>query len=338
MTRQFCERYEVSAQFTRLEDLLCQARPDVVHITTPPQSHHSIGLECLRTGCHLYVEKPFTLTAREAEELIAEAEARQLKLTVGHNYQFSHAANEVRSLVAAGFLGGAPVHIESYYCYDLGDPAYAKAMLRDPYHWVRHLPGGLLQNIISHGIARIAEYLTGSEPRVIAHGLTSALLRSVGENELVDELRTIIDDGATTAYFTFSSQMRPGLHQVRIYGPKNGLILDELQQTVIQLSGKKQKSFLEQFRPPLNLGMQYVKSTIRNGRLFLKADFHSNRGLKILIDKFYRAIRDGDPLPISYQEILQTARIMDEIFHQITRKRAQLVPAPGSQPALRGSH
>ena len=49
--------------------------------------------------------------------------------------------------------------MESYYCYDLTDPGYARALLGDKQHWVRQLPGQLLHNIISHGIARIAEFL-----------------------------------------------------------------------------------------------------------------------------------------------------------------------------------
>ena len=62
---------------------------------------------------------------------------------------------------------------------------------------------------------------------MIAHGFTSPLLKSIGETEIIDELRVIIHDGETTAYFTFSSQMRPMLHQLRLYGPKNGLIMDD---------------------------------------------------------------------------------------------------------------
>jgi hypothetical protein len=50
----------------------------------------------------------------------------------------------------------------------------------------------------------------------------------VGENEFIDELRVIIcEQERTTAYFSFSSQMRPALHQFRIYGDNHGLILDQ---------------------------------------------------------------------------------------------------------------
>ena len=100
----------------------------------------------------------------------------------------------MRALVESGYLGGPPVHMESYYGYDLGDPSYARALLGDKQHWVRRLPGKLLHNIISHGIARIAEFLTSDDPQVIAHGFASPLLKGIGETEIVDELRVMISE------------------------------------------------------------------------------------------------------------------------------------------------
>src|SRR5213078_2674165 len=98
---------------------------------------------------------------------------RRLKITAGHDDQFRHAARRMRALVERGFLGGSPVHMESYYCYELGRTEYAGALLGDKRHWVRRLPGKLLHNIISHGVARIAEFLTTDSPKVIAYGFTS---------------------------------------------------------------------------------------------------------------------------------------------------------------------
>jgi len=319
MARQLQQRLNAPAAFTDVSELIAQARPDVVHITTPPQTHYALGKLCLENGCHVYIEKPFTVNFAEAEELISLANRGNLKLTVGHNAQFSHAANEMRKLVAEGYLGGPPVHMESYYCYDLGDARYAKALLGDSSHWVRGLPGGLLQNTISHGISKIAEFMAGDAPEVVAYGFTSRLLQSVGEREIVDELRVIINDGgAATAYFTFSSQMRPSLHLLRLYGPKNGLIMDENQQTVIRLKGARQKSYLEQFLPPWSMAKQYVKNSIGNIRKFAKADFQTSYGMRFLIREFYRSIVENGPPPIPYHEIMRTARIMDDIFSQLS--------------------
>ncbi len=123
---------------------------------------------CLQSGCHVYVEKPFTIDTAEAEELIKLANQKNLKITAGHNAQFTHAMARMRRLVKNGYLGGKPLHLESRYCYDFGNESYAKALLGDKEHWVRKLHGSLLQNIISHGISKIAEFLTGDNPIVIA--------------------------------------------------------------------------------------------------------------------------------------------------------------------------
>jgi predicted dehydrogenase len=324
MARQLYERFPVERYFSDVQQLLEEARPEVVHITTPPGSHFSIAKLCLEWGCHVYVEKPFTLYEADARALIDLALAKNLKVTAGHDDQFSHVARRMRALVQQGFLGGPPVHMESYYCYELGNSTYARALLADKSHWVRRLPGKLVQNIISHGIARIAEYLTTESPRIMVHAFTSPLLRGMGETEIIDELRVLISEQErTTAYFTFSSQMRPALHQFRIYGPKNALILDQDQETLIRLPGTRLKSYLEKFGAPLTLAKQYCDNVFTNLGTFAAKDFHMKSGMKYLIESFYRSITEGEPLPIPYHEILLAASIMDSIFAQLQEQGAE---------------
>jgi predicted dehydrogenase len=318
MARQMSERFPVERWFTDVEELLDVGRPEIVHITTPPQSHFALGKRCLEAGCNVYIEKPFTLNAAEAEDLIRICNKNNLKMTVGHNAQFTHAAVRMRELIGKGFLGGPPVHMESYYCYNFADQSYAAALLGDKDHWVRKLPGKLLQNIISHGISKIAEFLPGESADVIAHGFTSPLLRRINENDIVDELRVLISgmDG-TTAYFTFSSQMSPALHQFRIYGRQNSLLIDDDQQTLIRVNGKQYKSYLNQFVPHCVNAKQYLDNFRINTVKFLKAEFHNDAGMKYLIESFYRSVMANTPLPISYREIILTSRIMDAIFSHL---------------------
>jgi predicted dehydrogenase len=320
MAKQLAERFKIPGQFSDVDAMLTDCRPDVVHVTTPPTNHFDLGRQCLTAGCHVYIEKPFTLNTEEAQELIALASKSQRKVTVGHDLQFSHAARRMRQLVRDGYLGGRAVHLESYYCYDLSEPAYAKALLADKQHWVRRLPGKLLHNIISHGIARIAEFIDDDSPKVIAHGFVSPLLTSLGETEIIDELRVIVSaSSGATGYFTFSSQMRPSLNEFRIYGAKNGILVDDEQQTVIKLPGKRLKSYAEKFVSPLMLARQQVGNVAVNARKFLGNDFHMKAGMKCLIESFYNSIEKETPPPILYREILLTSRIMDSIFEQINR-------------------
>ncbi len=320
MARQMAERFTIGKYFSKVQEMLDAVRPDVVHITTPPSSHFPLGKMCLEAGCNVYVEKPFTLNTAEAEDLIKLADQKGLKVTAGHNAQFTHAMVRMRELVKNGYLGGKPVHMESHYCYSFGDESYAKALLGDSEHWVRKLPGSLLQNIISHGISKIAEFLSGDNPMVIAHGFTSPFLKKIGEHDIVDEVRVIIrDEDSTTAYFTFSSQISPTPHQFRLYGPKNSLIVDDDHQIVIKVDNTEYKSYLRYFIPPLGYAKQYVGNFSRNLKKFVKKDFHlpNDAALKTLIESFYNSIAGNAPLPLSYKEILLTSKIMDDIFAQI---------------------
>lgn len=318
MAQQLYERFPIKSCFPDIAALLGEARPDVVHVTTPPASHYELARLCLEAGCHVYVEKPFALNAVDAEDLLHLARQKGLKITAGHDDQFRPATRRMRTLIHSGFLGDGPLHLESYYGYEIARTGYAGALLGDKQHWVRRLPGKLLHNIISHGIARIAEFLTTDSPDVIAYGFTSAQLRNLGETEIIDELRVIIaEEERATAYFTFSSQMRPSLHQFRVYGSENGLILDQDQETLVRLRGNKLKSYAETFVAPLIMADQYLKGVMTNVRLFAARDFHMKTGMRYLIEAFYRAIVDGAPDPIPDHEILRTARIMDLIFVQL---------------------
>ena len=326
MAEQLAERFSVCRFSDDLTRLLKEVRPDVVHITTPPQSHFALAAECIDAGCHVYVEKPFTLNTGEAVQLIRMAEERNVKLTVGHNAQFNWENTQARELVKAGFLGGPPVYIESYYTYNLGDAAYARALLGDKDHWIRRLPGRLLHNIISHGIARIAEFMESDAPLVSAHGYASPLLRSIGETEVIDELRAHITDGPNlTATFVFSSQLTPPVNGCRFYGTRNSIVVDNVHHTVIRSKHRGYKSYVNYFIPPVHTAREYLRSSRMNMARFLRSEFHDDSGVKNLVEAFYRSTLGETPLPISYAEILRTSKIMDDIF-------AQLRDAPVAKP------
>ena len=210
------------------------------------------GKQCLEFGSHVYLEKPFTITAEEAESLIQLADRRDLKITAGHNLQFTLEMLEMRRLLKQGFLGGKPVHVESHFSYDLGDTTFVGALLGNREHWVRQLPGQLLHNILSHGIAKLAEFLDDDLIEIVAKADQSPRLRSLGGEEVLDELRVLIrDKTGTTAFFCFSTQIKPALNQLRICGPANSIVVDHASGSLIRNKNRSYKSYLTYFVPPL---------------------------------------------------------------------------------------
>jgi predicted dehydrogenase len=240
-----------------------------------------------------------------------------VQVTAGHNYQFTLEMLDMRRLVQEGYLGGAPVHLECHWSYDLGDASYVGPIVSSRRHWVRQLPGQLLQNVISHGIARLAEFL-GDDVVVHAIGHQSAQLRRLGGEEVIDELRVLLRDASgVTASFCFSTQLKPGMNQLRICGPANALLVDQVSGSLICHANASDKSYLTYVRPPLRVASQHVRNAVRNVRRFARRELYQDGGVKELISRFYDSIRTGGPPPIPYREILLTARIMDTVFEQV---------------------
>lgn len=324
MAKQLGERFGVSQCFSDLQEMLGATTPDVVHITTPPQSHFSIARECLESGSHVYLEKPFTVTTEEAESLIKLAESRGLIMTAGHNYQFTLEMLEMRRLVNKGFLGGRPVHLESDWSYDLTDTSYLGPVLASRAHWVRQLPGQLLHNVLSHGIARLAEFLDNELMEIIAMAGQSPRLRSLGGEEVLDELRVLIrDKNGMTALFCFSTQIKPGLNQLRIFGPANSIVVDHASGSLIRNKNRSYKSYLTYFVPPLKSAREHLRNARINMTNFLRRRLYQDFGMKELIERFYDSIQTGGAPPVPYREIILTTRIMDAIFAQIYGNEAR---------------
>ena len=323
MAAQLAERFHVPRVFTSAEEMLREARPDAVHVTTPAQSHFPLGRLCLYAGCHVYMEKPFTETTAEAEELIRLAHEKGLRMTAGHNLQFSPEAMRMRELVKAGFLGGPPVHVESIQCYSHDEPTYGRAVLGDPNHWVRRLPGSLMHNLISHGVSKVAEFLAGDSPDVVSVSFSSPYLESLGQTDIVDEVRALIrDERGTTAFFLFTTQFGAGSNELRLYGRTANLFIDNTNRTVIRVTPSHYKSYLRYFLAPWTHAREHVRNSFHNMRRFMQKDFQMDYGMRKLMELFYSAVRDDSPDPIPTSEILRTSRIMESIFQQVPRNRA----------------
>jgi predicted dehydrogenase len=305
------------ATFTDPAEMLRTGDVEAVHITTPPQSHFALAQLCLEAGCHVYLEKPFTVNAVEADELIDAAAARGRHITVGHNLQFSPEAMRLRKLVHDGVLGGPPVHLECVQCYSHDDPTYGRAVLADPTHWVRRLPGTLLHNLVSHGVAKIAEFLDGDSPELLSITFSSPYLVQHNQRDIVDEVRAVLrDNRGTTAFFLFTTQCAAASNELRLFGKACNVTLDNTYRTVLRTAPSRHKSYLRYFLAPQAHAAENSRNTLVNMRQFARKEFQMDFGMRKLMELFYCAVRNEAPDPIPLSEIRRTARIMDAMFDQ----------------------
>ena len=93
---------ETTTDFT---EILFSTDIDAVAIVTPVFTHYELAKKALDNGKHVFVEKPFTSTAAQADELIELADKKNLKIMVDHTFLFTGAVKKIKELVDDNVLG-----------------------------------------------------------------------------------------------------------------------------------------------------------------------------------------------------------------------------------------
>jgi predicted dehydrogenase len=318
MAEQMSVRYGIPAAYDSYEKLLERERPDVVHITTPPQSHVALARAAIDAGCHVYVEKPVALNHADSKTLVEYAQKAGKQLTVGYTYLFDPPALEMRRVIAEGGIGNV-LHVESWYGYSIAGQ-FGSAILGDPSHWVHALPGKLFQNNIDHVLNKLTEFIDDDEPRIEATAWRGRD-GNFGDvrDEMQDELRITLIGKKTSAYGTFSSYVKPVAHFVRVYGDKNIMHVDYVTRTVTLEPGATLPSAVGRMVPAFGQALQFAKAGGRNALALARGDFQFFSGMNRLIAMFYDSITDGAPPPISSRDILRISSWMDRIFAQVKK-------------------
>ena len=86
-------------------ELVASTEIDAIAIVTPVWTHYELAKAALENGKHVFVEKPFTATSAQAEELIDLAARKNLKIMVDHTFLFTGAVRKIGQLLEEGTLG-----------------------------------------------------------------------------------------------------------------------------------------------------------------------------------------------------------------------------------------
>jgi predicted dehydrogenase len=270
------------------EAMLAAERLDVVHICTPPASHAPLARMALEAGCSIYVEKPFTEQAKDAEALLALAAARGLKVCAGHQL-----LQEAPTLVIEKYLAsiGRIAHVESYFSF----------------RPTRHAPGGRtllradkqLLDILPHPVyllLRMLERAGGGPVEMSALELSDA-----------GTVHALVRSGGVTGTLVVTLEGRPVESHLRVIGSNGSLFGDYVRGTVLRSIGPG-SSGIDKLFAPYRQGWQVLtRSTAAFARRFLKRQ-RSYPGLAELFDAFYQSVRSGGaPRPSRQKRPLESA-------------------------------
>jgi len=90
---------------TDFQELLKDPSIDAIAVATPVATHFELGMATLRTGKHLWLEKPMSETSLQARKLIDEASRRQRVLMVDHTFIYTDAVRKMGQIIGDGDLG-----------------------------------------------------------------------------------------------------------------------------------------------------------------------------------------------------------------------------------------
>jgi hypothetical protein len=99
------DRFAAGGAYTDAATMFREAKPDVVHILTPPHTHVALVTEALDAGAHVVVEKPVAPTNADFRKLHEHARSRGLRIVEDHNYRFNEPILAMEKLFADGTLG-----------------------------------------------------------------------------------------------------------------------------------------------------------------------------------------------------------------------------------------
>jgi predicted dehydrogenase len=97
--------YPAVNTYDDVDRMLADPAVDAVAIATPVSTHFPLAKLALLAGKHVFVEKPFTATVDEGEELITLADERGLTLMVDHTFIYTSAVRKIHALISSGLLG-----------------------------------------------------------------------------------------------------------------------------------------------------------------------------------------------------------------------------------------
>jgi predicted dehydrogenase len=305
------EKYLRIPTYEDYRQMMETGRIDCVVISTPVDSHGEIIRSAVERGIHVFVEKPFTLSVDEGQEIVAVLEDRRLVNQVGYPLRFNEVFLEVKRLLEAGVLGDV-VNIASQTCVG--------QVLRDSnsgWRAKKETGGGCLYEFASHCIDLVVFLFD------LPDAINGSVMQSIYSSHVEDLVSCgfVYNSGCTgTLFANWSDETyRKPTITIQILGKKGKIIADMHAFKIYLKEADHANGFESKWTT------RYITDLTKPARFYLRGNEFTNQ-----LDHFIDSILQGTPSNrSSFKEGLKT-----DVFAEGIRREAS---APGStkqgQPA-----
>ncbi len=293
---QSVEKYPQIKIFRTLESLLADDTIELVIVNTPNITHFDLTKEILKAGKNVVVEKPFTVTVSEAEELIELAKVKNVVLSVYHNRRYDSDFRTVGKIIKEGVLGNivdATIHFDRF----VPELSY-KVHKETPTVGV-----GSLYDLGSHLIDQALQLF----------GMPNAVFADLDckrpNSKVVDyfDLKLYYQSHKVTLKSSYF--VRESIPSYVIHGTKGSFIKTkaDVQESDLQ-AGKKPESENWGVEPNNEMGLLHTE---KNGQIIQERIPSFNGNYMDYYDALYDAIRNYKTVPVSGTEGMQVIQIIE---------------------------
>lgn len=303
LAKSTAKRWRIPRHYTSFSKLMDQKNIHLVDICTPPQTHASLAVQAMKAGFNVLLEKPMTMTVKDAEEIVKCQKTTGMKAGVIHNWLFEPPVLEADSLVKKQFLGEIiNAEVEALSTKD-------DSMTANEHHWCHSLSGGRFSEMLAHPIYLLRHFLGEVEVGDIH-------VSKIGEYAWMksDEFYGTFKVGNKLgrAYASFNAP-REAIF-INLYGEEAIIKLDIINATVNFLPRRKTSRF-NKASDSLKQATQLIKSTAKNAA---KITFgHWLSGHEMCIKLFAQSLINDNEPPVTVEDGYVVVKTLEEICERI---------------------
>ena len=292
-----------------LNEVLADSAIDLVSICSPNSTHFEYAKRSLLANKHVLVEKPFTATTEEAEELILLAKRQEKILSIFQNRRFDSDFLTVKKIIEGNFMG-------EIHSFEIHFNRFKPVLNPKKWKEIVGAGSGIIYDLGSHIIDQVI-MLFGVPKAVWGQTFTQR------ENSEIDDAFDIrLDYGKLKVTLKSSLLVREDTPRYIIHGTKGSFIKHGI-------DGQEDQLKMGMKPTDCDFGIEAVKNygilhTEINGLIF-KGTVETEKGnWGLLFQNLHGAIVDGKELLIKPEEVLEQIRIIEKIKRQSSNHSPRL--------------
>ncbi len=306
-------RFKAAGAFSDSVRMLREARPDVVHVLTPPHTHGALVSDALQRRAHVVVEKPVAPTNAKFRELWKLAEERGRRIVEDHNYRFNEPILAIEQLVTNRELGDVrEVDVRMALPIRKAGGRYADENLPHPSH---NLPAGVIHEFITHLCYLALRFIPAGESWRVAAAWSKHGSEAIFK---YDDLDALVVSGPVHARIRFTSHCGPDCFMVTVRGTRGWAETDLFQPHLRVVVPRKGGQQLSPLVNQLLNGANLMGASVRGFRnkVMQKTPYE---GLRTFLDKTYAALSEDSEPPVTYDDMDRASRLVDALLEEGSR-------------------